>query len=288
MNRLLAMGALCLLVMGNGEAAPISSKDKPTQATPVQATTNYYEPIALPSPVLVKVVPADNSQGISDEKKREEKKSSYDRIVAYSTLALAGITAVLAFYTACLWGATRKLVDEAKSASKDQSDDMKESLRIATESANSTAALVTTMEANAQRELRAYIGIERILAVKGGVGITYCNRGITPAHNVGFKVWHSVGKQLTTEEIIGRANREIGVESGISEVIAWKEMDQNIIMNLSEQDWELLYGLETYICGMITYSDVFGQKRETCFQFLMTAKMGNWNFSGCTKGNRAT
>lgn len=61
------------------------------------------------SPIVVKIIPADTANiQIQNEAQNTSRKSFYDKLVAWSTVALAIITAILAFYTYRLWSATKK------------------------------------------------------------------------------------------------------------------------------------------------------------------------------------
>lgn len=48
----------------------------------------------------------------------EKKESSYERLIAWATVALAVITAALAWFTGLLWGSTKKLVKTADDTTK--------------------------------------------------------------------------------------------------------------------------------------------------------------------------
>jgi hypothetical protein len=145
---------------------PTDKKSPPEQgqekleSPEIHSITNYYEPIALPSPVLVKVVPAENSEESAAVKQRDRDKDFLDALTGWSTLALAVITFGLAVFTYKLWSATMTLVKDAESTSKTQSEDTKEQLRIAKENADSTRLMVETMNNTAVVELRAYIGVD--------------------------------------------------------------------------------------------------------------------------------
>jgi hypothetical protein len=271
-----------------GASSSVSPKDEPKKASAIQAPTNPYQPITFPSPILVKVIPNPDVEAEVREEDREEDRDGWDRAMDKATITLAFITFFLAIFTGGLWYHTYQLAKGAENTAKSQSDDMKESLRIARESADSTKAMVETMKENVQTELRAYIGIESIKVLQGGVEIIVCNRGATPAHKVLRGAWYCIGTEQTRDEILAFASNALRSAQVSSDVVAWKEKEISIIIPLTSEQWDQLYGLDVYICGIVKYEDVFEKERRSCFQFLMTAKMGKWNFSTCITGNDAT
>lgn len=133
----------------------------------------------------------------------------HESAIALATIVLVLVTAVLALYTAKLWGETRNLAIETGDASRkqrrqttlalgisrkssaQQARDMRESLDIARES--DAAARVSShktlelMEKNSKDELRAYVALEGIHLTdhtQNTIVIEAKNYGQTPAHEL--------------------------------------------------------------------------------------------------------
>jgi hypothetical protein len=119
-------------------------------------------------PIIVKALPSEHTYTkTQSEQQHEEEKATYDRLVAYSTVALAVITFFLALYTAKLWKATVNLGKDAKEAAARQASEMQESLMIskdsavaAMKSADAAERTVKTMDRTAENQLRAYVYVE--------------------------------------------------------------------------------------------------------------------------------
>lgn len=83
---------------------------QPKPAQPHTATkTEQYGTDEKPLTVKILSTPDAETKAAKEEQYREEK-ASEDRAISVATIWLAGITTVLAFFTATLWLSTRKLV----------------------------------------------------------------------------------------------------------------------------------------------------------------------------------
>jgi len=136
-----------------------------------------------------------------------------------------GSRQVLAIYTACLWGATKRLAKDAKDTSDRQSREMQESLRIATESANAAKLTVQTMDDTAQRQLRAYISItggEMVEKIEGsnifGFKVTFKNAGQTPAMTLspGRNASSWTCRAPRRSHLLFRLQNDLGPHSGLA------------------------------------------------------------------------
>ena len=140
-------------------ATSAKSEQRNQKTTETQAKTQKYQSGTEQRPLFVNVIPTQKSAEESKAEEQErDKKILNDKIITWSTAFLAVVTAILAIFTAFLWGATRKLVVGA----------------------NDTA----------ERQLRAYINIAEgkvmnfIDPENGTFHIIFKNFGQTPAHNV--------------------------------------------------------------------------------------------------------
>jgi hypothetical protein len=297
MNHAAILALLTVVCLTNSASQPplpakavevAANQEKPAEVSKIQVSTNSNQLAAEPLPISVKSTLADHGQNRGDDKKAEEDRASYDEITAYSTLALALITAALALFTYRLWSVTKRLVTDAEDASRIQSEDFKRSLDIAKESADSTKAMVETMKDTAKRELRAYIGIIGVEAEREGVRIKFINNGITPAHNAFMHAWASLGGELTAQTIrnMGASEREIkkAANKATTGTTIWKGIEAEMLIN----DPSMVNSQFTmFICGHISYDDVFGDEHEVCCQFRMEFKAG-WKFTACLGSNTGT
>jgi hypothetical protein len=110
-----------------------NNKNLPAVAVPVYNS--------LPAPADKRDAPEHARQ------EREDRRAERD---FKATVALIVLTFLLAVFTALLWVSTRNLATEAVAANRRQAGEVRESLNIGERT-------VTTMENNAQRQLRAYL-----------------------------------------------------------------------------------------------------------------------------------
>lgn len=110
--------------------APLESKKHEQAKTrQSQQQTNTEERGSQTRPLGFEILPPNGSDETArHQRENENNKSFYDRLSAWSTLALAVITLFL-------WYATYKLANEAKKTSTQQATDMKTSLSVAQQSA---------------------------------------------------------------------------------------------------------------------------------------------------------
>lgn len=67
------------------------------------------------SPLVIELLPPKNADEIAKQQRDNEyQKYFYDRLIAWSTVALASVTTLLALFTARLWLSTKALVEDAK------------------------------------------------------------------------------------------------------------------------------------------------------------------------------
>jgi hypothetical protein len=104
---------------------------------------------------------------------------------AYEHALIAGFTIVLAFATGMLWWSTSKLwqagkeqLEFTRNAAAVQSEDMKASIAVAKESADAARDSVKLAEDTAQRQLRAYVGIEFAVVLLNSLKTGKSRRGL--------------------------------------------------------------------------------------------------------------
>lgn len=136
---------LALLVAGGAYSQSQPPAPSPTKGSqqPQAQSKNAKQPTAPDqrgtekSPLVVKTLPAPNAEAKAKrEADQEKEKATNDKLIAYSTVAIAVITFFLALYTAKLWRATVKLGSDAKDAADRQAAELQKSLAIAKESAD--------------------------------------------------------------------------------------------------------------------------------------------------------
>ena len=149
------------------------------------------------SPAFVKVLPGEKSAAeLQHEKYQYLEKPTLEKGVAWGTIALAVVTAILAFFTYGLWS------DARKSANRNMAD-MRDSINEAVRSANAmellarnSAESVATLKEVTAKQMRAYLMVvigtavyqDRANGLKFEAKPFVVNTGHTPAHKVAFKV----------------------------------------------------------------------------------------------------
>jgi hypothetical protein len=286
MNRLLAIGVLCLLVIGDGEASPIPSKDKPQQAPQSQPATNAYQSITEASPLFVKIEPSESLQEKAADKASSEDRDAWDRWMAEATIGLAFITTMLAIFTGGLWYHTYKLAKGAEEASKTQITDMRKSLEIAEKSAESTKRMVETMKNNAAIELRAYVTILHDSVPNphrppNTFSVCLKNTGRTPAYHVKCHItweffpgedvlWPKPEPFKTAEEIEAEGESEGSSSSTLgAEMPATFDCpmgNKGTVTFDAARSMGLRQEATIFVYGEIRY-DTFGEDRATEFCF---------------------
>ena len=175
-------------------------------------------------------------------------------LVALGTLGLLGVTALLAFYTLRLWGATQTLAREAK-------EDSEETIK--------------QMRVSEERELRAYVGLtsgEFVEQINGQYPVSFkltpviTNWGQTPAYVVSAAVKISVTDWLGADFDYSLTNPKhpIGVlgpgQSHPLAVWAMEHYPPEIMDRISGKGGKWLF-----IYGRIEYRDAFKVDRTTDF-----------------------
>src|SRR5262249_29445895 len=102
-------------------------------------------------PAASQPIPASATESKSAEKPEQQHDyTTAEWRLVQVTLLLVIVTAALAVYTANLWGATKRLAEDAKTTSDRQAREVRESLDIGQRT-------VKTMENTAEHQLRAYL-----------------------------------------------------------------------------------------------------------------------------------
>lgn len=218
------------------------------------------------APFVVEVI----ATRISDETAKqqaahEHEKFFNEKLIAYGTVALAVVTALLALFTFRLWKSTGKLVVGA--------------------------------EKTAERQLRAYAMVPRITIknikrqdriVDQFVFIAVKNFGQTPATDCTYWVELSANEfplKTPLEKPVSAKESAVGVIApGDTFTIRTK------IPLLSNGD-EIHGGrYALYVYGKFSYNDAFGGKQATNFRFMRNGE--GWTSDGelemCEKGNEVT
>jgi hypothetical protein len=230
--------------------------------SPDDNSNNAPLPVTLNGPVTTQKSERDRN----DEREESERKASNERwliiwtsALAFVTLALAGITGVLAKYTYKLWSATNKLVIGADNTAK--------------------------------HELRAYMGVETVQIHSGGLVAPHCgkfiirNFGRTMAKDT--EIW--INGIMTVEDITDFPLGERKIKTvvmpnekiGLKHEVYWPEDRLGSI----------------YLWGMIKYRDVFDEDHWTIFRFMNdtstaffssdSGPVSGWNAKTCDDGNDA-
>jgi hypothetical protein len=104
-----------LLVSAYSDAQPQPQTAQPKKAAKAERLGSEKFPLS------VQIVPTtDAEKKAAEEKKHQKEKADEDRWLTNSTIWLAGVTTILAFFTALLWLATYRLVKGSKDTAERQ------------------------------------------------------------------------------------------------------------------------------------------------------------------------
>ena len=228
------------------------------------------------SPLFIKVVPPLSVQPSSAEHAQQRNEyTSSEWWLVWVTLCLAGITAILARYTAKLWGATKSLAEDAKQVAERQAGEMQKSLRIAQESADAAKKMAVTMDDTAKRQLRAYLSVmvgtalyqDRAQGRKFKGMPRVVNIGQTPAHKVAYRSSAAImPRELPVDFTFPLPDEPSG--SGVLGPHQTFDMGRAIddfCPDAEVGDIKIGKGKILHIWGIVTYTDVFGHDWNTKF-----------------------
>lgn len=192
----------------------------------------------------------------------ENNKSINEELIAYGTLALAIVTAFLAWFTFRLWKATGKLVVGA--------------------------------ENTAERQLRAYIlhNNDEEMDHNGGrikVTVRIKNFGQTPAHKL--RCWLFMGfYKFPLDVPLDAPDYEKGSLSTLGPTgIITQTIELPAALNQAEFNAVLKGEGAIYVSGELYYFDVFNVERSTKFRFVSTGNdFSRCKLAVCNEGNVAT
>jgi hypothetical protein len=283
-----------------------SEKPKPSAEQPKKRTKSDQRGTET-SPLFIKIIPPDNAQpepndtkANHNEKSPNEGWASAERWVAIFTGLLWVTTAILASYTAFLWGATKRLANDAKDTADRQARETQESLRIATESANAAKLTVKTMEDTARKELRAYMGVDHIVIYddhlssdSGHADIRIKNFGNTMAKST--QIWIEASEPVGDPDFNEKGERRAKTVVMPKEALGFKQpIERTMGGTMSNLNPGILR-----IWGRIEYTDVFGQDHWTTFRFMNDRRTSfpspsgvghqvyGWSTKTCDEGNDA-
>ena len=254
------------------------------------------------SPLFIKVIPPlAMDPGPAEHAQNPNGYTSPEWWLVWVTIILAAITAVLAGYTAKLWGATKSLAEDAEKTTTRQASEMQHSLLIAQESADAakksaeaSERTINTIEITAERQLRAYVGVERVemLNIRPNpskdfeetwIHVRFKNFGQVPATRLEYWVVIDTAEfPLRTAFIGEKVHQQTGVIQPHDTFTA--KMKLGMIDSPDEHA-----GL--YIDGEIRYFDGFAPDRVTRF-FYMRRGGDYWHKDGdvdvCQERNHVT
>lgn len=213
------------------------------------AHTTKEQALQPPSAPVV-AAPAGRQDGLTGEKGNElQGGPSDEHLIAIGTIALAGVTAVLAVFTLLLWRSTSDLVKETDAAAK-------------------------------QTE-RAYIFVDVALvdSIKGYATpadflfkVTFSNQGKTPAEIIKLRGYMELRdfSEGPPHELIHWDKAEAKLPPGLG-VAGNGRFEDDFVKRITPQETKELRGLTKmlYAVGRMTYRDIFGREFETgfCWQY---------------------
>jgi hypothetical protein len=207
---------------------------------------------------------AKSSGGEQTSKGNEESpwKGVWDAMMALSTLALAGITGVLVYFTRGI------LV-----AAEEQFPHFKENVQAAKDAATAATATVATMQQNAAKELRAYVGVSRALFRRQSQGfliaeVDILNCGKTPAKIVRLELHYRI-ENLPCDTASEEQKGGVLMPGLVWRLAQAQPVRANVATAITE-------GAATAVVwGRIDYLDEFGGENWTTFRFVNGMKTGD-------------
>ncbi len=255
--------------------APSSEKDvqKKNSQPPKdksQSDIRFYLPYGTKeSPVVIEpIVPAKTEAETEHQEYEHHEKPSLDRWLTYGTAALAGITAVLAYFTYGLW-------KDAKEASWQSKRDMRRSLAIGVINARATknsadAAVKSAKVAEialiiSQRAYMSTTGYtcEKHKDIKGAISgwtitVECINSGNTPAHNLwGGVALMEIAKGKKFEGFTKGVSTGATVVCGPKSPFRLYGFDGKDFLTFQQAQQLLAGEIDIYLCARIEYNDMF-------------------------------
>lgn len=233
----------------------IAQQQNPIPKSPV--TKNPNENIATESLVSEKSHPAVKISATMET----EVKSFNDRLIAWSTVCLAVITAILAIFTAFLWSSTAKLVRGAEKTAVDQ--------------------------------LRAYVHVDGVKIIHINMQdsiahITVKNSGQTPAYDMTFSATVE-GREFPLKSELVFVPSDLPLGKAILPPGGEREREVPV-PTLIDSNRTQIFSSERaiYAFGDIRYKDAFGHGRFTKFRYMCFGDgFSNGKMSPCPEGNEA-
>lgn len=239
-------------------------------------------------PVFVKVIAADRSEEEAKHDHYEHnEKPSLDRGLTYATIALAAVTAILAFFTYGLWR-------DARRTSKQTISDMRSSIAEAARSATAmevVAAQQPKMQNIMYKQMRAYIAVDVGKAISQNSDLRFeadpiiVNTGFTPAKNVSTWIKAAILDPTVTHDYLLKENGEFRKNDAtlnprqtftIFGIVRDRYSIEEVVCIMEGVDKRL------FVWGAVSYEDVFGGKWETnfCHNYVFYKTGDEIGFSG--------
>jgi hypothetical protein len=320
----IAIVLLCAISWGSGAVRAAS-----TSTATVERSQNFSTGVnndnhdkadksLFQRPISVSIVRSvEDERRLTESDHAELARESNDKLVAYSTVALAVVTLSLAIWTGLLWKATVRLGRDAKETSERQSQEMQKSIAEATRAATamegvaaaagvsasaSTESVATLREVTA-KQMRAYLSVvmnggffqERDKGFYFGVNPLLLNSGNTPAHSIRY--WAKAGVyEFPLPDYFDFPNGEDSVVSsfalGPHQTVVLNARLLDFVDDREAQEIKDGKNRRIYIWGKVSYVDVFGQERFTKFSHNIVwygpAGAERWSGTYCTPFSEST
>lgn len=286
---------VCLLASSTWAQSPNTQKPVPPVSSEAQGTSKSknnpsQEKSAssnIPTSINLNVTGKLQIESENSNEKADPESNKWLDPLSILTGLLVVVTGFLAKYTYYLWQTTSNLAIDARNTSIAQATDMKTSLSIAQRSADAATAAVATTERNARKELRAYVGVSRILIVEKkplGLEVSIANTGKTGARKVKVKIGGLFGINKSPDFESGEVHGTIVVMP--NEICGFL---QDVECQGGDTEAFKTIGLGTvHIWGSIEYLDVFDIPHRTIFRFTDGERVSNgWLTKYAQEGNEA-
>jgi hypothetical protein len=275
LKKLLVFGISCIFLLAvTSHASPLESQNKePEQSPETKQRAAPTERGSKDLPVIVEIAPSAPLKVETEHgREAENEKTSNERWIANGTVALALVTAVLAaatiglmVFTFKLWKATNKLVEGSDNT--------------------------------ARKELRAYMGVDRIVIYddflssnSGHVELRIKNFGNTMAKST--QIWIEASEPVAEPNFNERGEKKAKTVVMPKEALGFKAS----INRTTDCSMSKVLAGAIRIWGRIEYADVFGQERWTTFRFINDSreafdspggKIYGWSVKTDQEGNDA-
>lgn len=206
--------------------------------------------------------------------------ATFTAIAALATIALAVITALLARFTFKLWKDTGKLVEETSTSSERQ---LRAYVGIAPSAANVKVQNVAPENSPAKAA--------HTLELSASIQASIKNHGLTPATRIDSTASWAIASKDEKDKPQAAAVKSPNHGGGVLMPNEALEAPFDHKFTITQQDHHEIFTNQTkilQIIGLVDYTDAFGKRRKTKFNWSIEKINGDYRVTIGAQGNEAT